>query len=105
MSNEEQKIEMSARYIMPDHTEIEVDLKMLEITMTYGDHTDVIDADMALRRALQLVYENAILRQALEEVRPIVEGHNKSCIQVVGKDEMNRVVKDQMDDYHRKQDC
>ena len=58
----------------------EIDLSDVMVTMEYDGATAEVDAETAIKRSLHLVYENQILRQAVQEAKNVFEAHNKSKI-------------------------
>jgi len=82
----------------------EVNLLEVIVKMEFGGEKAEVDADTIVRRSLHLVQENTILRQALLEAQAIFEAQEQSKVQIATPDEVNQVVKEQVNDYRRKQD-
>jgi hypothetical protein len=78
MDNKDQKMKIVATY-----KDEEIDLSQVAVTMTYDGQEATIDCETALKRSLHLVYENAILRNAVTEAKAIFEAQQQQKSKII----------------------
>ena len=78
MENEDKKMKITAM-----HNGKEIDLSEIEVTMEFDGQEATIDCDTALKRSLHLVYENAILRNAVTEAKAIFDAQKQQQSKII----------------------
>ena len=60
-----------------------IDLSKITVKMEFEGQTAEVDADTAIRRSLHLVYENAILRNAVQEAKAVFDAQKHSDTKII----------------------
>jgi len=79
MNNEDKKMNVTAKFKDKD-----IELSDIIVIMEFEGQTATVDAETAIKRSLHLVYENAILRNAVQEAKRVFEEQNTSKIILPG---------------------